>query len=125
MSTADTRPASRKLTALNRKLVTLAVVLGILAGGLIAAPAHAAWVLYYNGTLAVNTWKWSGHQTNSGGWAEIQWPFAGQAYLMKSGSGTVYSGYQAVLVTWSSSFTSVACAHVSDGGVAIRCSRQS
>lgn len=119
---AQQAPATNALT---RKLAAAVIALGALAGALAASPAQAAWIQWYHGTLAPNVWKWSGHVTNSGGWAEIQWPFSGNAYLMKSGSSAMYSGYQTVLVTWPSSYTSVACAHVSQGSVAILCRRQS
>ena len=75
-------------SALRRKVGAAVIALAALAGGLVASPAQAAWIQWYSGTLAVNVWKWSGHVTNSGGWAEIQWPFSGDAYLMKSGSST-------------------------------------
>ncbi|SIT72085.1 hypothetical protein [Microbacterium sp. RU33B] len=101
----------------------LAVLLVLLG----TTPASAAtWYTFYNGSLANNTWTWSGHYSSQGGSAQENSPYDYfPVKLMVSGSSTIYSSKTIVTVSWSTQVVSIACGHNVGYSLPMTCKRYS
>ncbi|AWB94461.1 hypothetical protein DCE93_01235 [Agromyces badenianii] len=105
-----------------------AAILGLLlaTGFAVSAstPAEAATrVVYYDGQIAQNTWKWSGHSYSIGALAESREFFSFNVSLIMSGSSTVHSGNQQVYISYAYQNVSIGCGHGETGNKPVRCSR--
>lgn len=90
----------------------------------VATPAQASWTTFLNAWTAPNVWKWSGHHWTTGVLVELTFA-KGPVAAMISGSSTTYGSDNQVFLTWSSSFSSIACAQTGPDSVALYCRRQS